>query len=164
MVELFWRVVAWFVSCETISDWLIVRAVRTPYSDIVSRDGQDVYMRRFWLFNPYTADGEYKTRYLWCPISIRVHHIVREDRDAHLHDHPWNARTIVLSGGYWELRDDGRYYRRERGDTARIRFGQFHRITEVDPVYGAVTLFITGRKRGTWGFKVPYREYLAGRR
>ena len=55
-------------------------------------------------------------------------------------------------------------YKRTAGYTGRLLFGQYHRISEVSPG-GVWTLFITGRKRGTWGFlvngnKVPWRTYL----
>ena len=160
MAELLWRVLAWALSREPVVEWLIARATRTPYSHITSADGRDVYMRRFWLFNPY-FDDTYLRRYRWCPISVRLHHILREDRDRHLHDHPWNARTIILAGSYIEERDGGVTFERIRGSTTRLRYGEFHRITEVGHHIGAVTLFITGRKRGTWGFKVPWREYVA---
>ena len=56
----------------------------------------------------------------------------------------------------------------EAGDTAALKFGEYHRIRKVDPKQGAVTLFITGRYRGTWGFlvngeKVPYKTYLGSK-
>ena len=45
----------------------------------------------------------------------------------------------------------------------RLLYGQYHRISAISDD-GVWTLFITGRKRGTWGFwvngrKVPWREY-----
>lgn len=116
-------------------------------------------MHRWWLFNPYFYTPGLR-RFSWFPISVRVHHILRADQDRHLHDHPWNARTIVLVGSYVEERDDGTRHIRSAGSTAPLRFGSFHRIAAVDPMLGAVTLFITGRKRGVWGFKIPHTEYL----
>lgn len=149
-----WQLVAWVVSRPRVADWLIERAQRTPYSDIV--EGGDVYMRRWWLFNPYDSSGGLR-QFAWLP-SIRVHHIVRPDRDRNQHDHPWNCRTIVLRHGYAERRGK-LVFLRLRGNTARIGFNEFHSITHVH-TSGAWTLFLTGRYRGTWGFKVPYREYL----
>lgn len=163
---MFWRAVAWLASRPRVADWLIARAMRTPYTQITSPDGQDVYMDRWWLFNPYPSHaGATLRRYPWCPVSVRVHHIRRADADWHLHDHPWNARTIILLGGYAEVREDGRTLLRTAGDTATLQFNEFHRIVEVGANLGAVTLFITGRYRGTWGFKVdgvkvPWRQYL----
>ena len=172
MAEWAWRVLAWVVSRPLVADYLIRRSFRTPYSPIVSAENPDeVYMRRWWLFNPYDghdAGGTYKARHSWCPISIRVHHIFVPDRDRHLHDHPWNARTIILMGGYVEERERAVWHLREAGDTAALKFGEYHRIRKVDPKQGAVTLFITGRYRGTWGFlvngeKVPYKTYLGSK-
>lgn len=170
-----WNLIAWIVSRQRIADWLIARSQRTPYFDIV-KDGQ-TYMHRWWLFNPYGYESR-QPRHRWCPISIRVHHIVKPDEDRHLHDHPWNARTIILRGSYLEevppvkgsspaggFRPGQRVGRfRQQGDTARIGFGQFHRIAHVS-AGGVYTLFISGPNRGTWGFlvggqKVPWREYL----
>lgn len=173
LTEPLWRLVALIVSRPRVADWLIQRAQRTPYAHL------DGYMDRWWLFNAYPADrslpdaerGKAKT-ISWLP-SIRIHHILREDRAAHHHDHPWNARTIILRGFYDEARfmparfSDGEIAvlrRRWRGDTARILFGEFHHIHRVSPG-GVWTLFITWSYGGSWGFlvdgiKVPWREYL----
>ena len=107
--------------------------------------------------------GTYKARHSWCPISVRVHLIKQPDGDRHLHDHPWNARSIILSGGYVEQRPGARFFVRRPGDTVALKFGEYHRITNVRDG-GALTLFVTGRYRGQWGFwvdgaKVPWREY-----
>ena len=191
-----WSALAWLASRPVVFGWLLRRAVKTPYSHITSADGADTYMRRWWLFNPYATErgaradgGESDARPLWRRMlpSVRIHHIMRPDQDRHLHTHPWNARTIILDGWYSEerygdpdmppstdsLRWPGPFYdapprdeyRRARGYTGPLRHGEFHRITAVS--HGGVwTLFITGRKRGSWGFdvdgvKVPWREYLA---
>lgn len=197
----FWRFVAWLCTRERVFVWLLRRAFRTPYTHITSADGRDVYMRRYWLFNPYQSETGARAegsdaaprRAWWREMlpSVRIHHIRRADQDRHLHDHPWNARTVVLKGRYEEERyvDESaegaakrelrgvspersgflshitQSYVRISGYTGRLLFGQFHRITAV-PKEGVWTMFITWRKRGTWGFdvdgvKVPWREYLA---
>lgn len=195
-----WRALAWLVTREKVFVWLLRRAFRTPYSHITSADGSDVYMRRYWLFNPYaTEEGARASgsdaaprRSWWREMlpSVRIHHIKRADQDRHLHDHPWNARTIVLKGWYEEERYADESLRgavkrelngskpahsrhgyltlhevRIAGYTGRLLFGQYHRITAVSAA-GVWTLFITWRKRGSWGFdvdgvKVPWRDYLA---
>lgn len=186
MRNLTWSAIAWLATRPRITAWLIRRAQRTPYYNIHGTDGS-LYMGRWWLFNPYGKDSTGETtpaRWQWLP-SIRVHHIMRPDCDRHLHDHPWNARTIVLRGWYAEERPwntltereacsvDGMttvgeqtrgIFYRGAGYTGRLLFGQYHRISQV-PVDGVWTLFFTWRKRGTWGFdvqgqKVPWREYL----
>lgn len=163
MAEFLWRVLAWVLSRPRVARWLAIRAHRTPYAPI-TKNGS-LYMDRWWLFNPYEP-GTYVPKYTWCPISIRLHHIMRPDADGHLHDHPWNARTIILHGGYIEEREGNNLHSRKPGSTVALRFGEYHRIVQVDPALGALTLFITGKYRGTWGFKVdgakvPYREYLS---
>lgn len=150
-----------------VANWLIRRAQRTPYSPIV-KDGE-LYMERFWLFNAYPdtgASGADRKRWQF-PISIRIHHIVLPDQDRHLHDHPWNARTFILKGYYKEerRRDTTRVRTwRNAGDTAALKFAEYHRITDVSED-GVWTMFVTGKYRGTWGFmvdgaKVQWRQYL----
>lgn len=163
-----WHLIAWAITRNPrMVDWLIRRAQRTPYTHITSADGKSVYMARWWLFNPYGrgADGhQAPARWPWLP-SVRIHHIRRADQDRDLHDHPWNARTIILRGWYLEQLDGLSLMKlRQPGHTGRLLFGQYHRIADVSQD-GVYTLFITGRYRGTWGFKVngkkvPYREYL----
>jgi hypothetical protein len=189
-VYFFWPTIAAIVSFPHVADWLIRRSQRTPYSPITARDDpNEIYMQRWWLFNPYPAPGEYRRKGWrdWLP-SIRVHHILRADDDGHMHDHPWDARTIVLRGWYAEERplrsigaDDLQFnlvnitnYPGEReargvtdslvGSTRAVRFNSYHRICQVSPG-GVYTLWFTWRYQGTWGFwvdgrKVPYREYL----
>jgi hypothetical protein len=164
-----WRLIAWIVSRPRVADWLIKRAMKTPYTHIMHPEG--VYMERYWLFNPYPpATSGKENRF---PISIRIHHICLPDKARDLHDHPWNARTIILKGGYWERRKVGcgtcdcgcqeEEYERVAGDTAKINFGEFHTIDSLREG-GAWTLFITGKYRGTWGFlvngvKIQWRKY-----
>lgn len=182
--ELPWRVLAWVLTRPPVTDWLIRRAQRTPYTPITGPDGS-LYMGRWWLFNPYPPASDGRQR-RWGDLlpSARVHHICRPDSDRHLHDHPWNARTIVLRGGYVEERPLSQVpngvewfpsfgphggamragFKRPPGYTGRLLFGQYHRIRDVADG-GSWTLFITWRYQGTWGFlvegvKVPWRKYL----
>ena len=165
MKELLWRSIAFVVSRGPVARYLIRRSKRTPYFNLPG------YMNRWWLFNGYpdSAPGTDRDRFearRWRYLpSIRIHHILREDRGVHMHDHPWNARTIILDGFYVERRERGCQYVRRAGDTAAIRFGEFHHIERVSDG-GVMTLFIAWNYLGTWGFKVdgrkiPHREYLA---
>ncbi|KPY92147.1 Cytosine-specific methyltransferase [Pseudomonas tremae] len=170
MINFLWRLLAKLLARPAIAAWLITSAQRTPYLHIRSADGQEVYMGRWWLFNAYDRET-HLGRIRWCAWSIRVHHIMRPDADRDLHDHPWDARTVILRGFYKEQR---RYfwpasdptdldYWREAGDTARLNHGEYHRIDKVSPG-GVYTLFITSRWKGDWGFlvngvKVAWREY-----
>lgn len=97
MINLFWQLLAKVLARPAIAAWLITRAQRTPYLHIRSADGREVYMGRWWLFNPYDNETR-ERRFKWSPWSIRIHHIMRPDADRDLHDHPWNARTVILRG------------------------------------------------------------------
>ncbi len=168
-----WSAIAAVVSHPAVASWLIRRAHRTPYANIMSPDGSETYMVRGWVFNPYPASGAPKRKgWNWLP-SVRVHRIMCADRDRHCHDHPWDARTIILRGWYRERRlffysdtntPTSVGFFRTRGDTATLKFGEYHRIEQVSPD-GVWTLFITWKYRGMWGFnvdgvKVPWRQYL----
>lgn len=173
-MSMLWNIMAFVLSWGPIANWLIAKSQKTPYSKII-KDGL-VYMERFWLFNPYSTgeDGQQaSSKYKWFPWNIRIHWIRRPDLDRHMHDHPWNARTIILKGWYFENRlersflyPDGStvpYWRRE-GDTALIGYGEYHSIVQV-PGEGVWTLFISGPYQGMWGFwvdgvKVAWRKYL----
>lgn len=156
-----WKLIAKVCAKPVVANWLVNRAMKTPYVHIYGKDGE-TYMERYWLFNPYPYPEEKREN--WFPISIRIHHIMRKDEDRELHDHPWNARTIILQGGYIEVREGDKEYVRLSGDTAKLKYGEYHRIVFV-PSGGTWTLFITGKYRGTWGFlvdgvKVQWRQYL----
>lgn len=190
MINLFWRLVAKLLAHPAVADWLIASAKRTPYLHIMSADGAEMYMGRWWLFNPYSRET-HKPALWWCPWSFRIHHIMRPDEDRDLHDHPWNARTIILRGNYteqrpasegwktdflatlmpdadpkfitWVMSGTTEFITRNTGDTAQLLHGEYHRIDEVSPS-GVITLFITSKWRGDWGFlvngvKVPWRTY-----
>lgn len=166
MRDLLWRPLVWLVTWAPVFAWLQRRGAANPYTHITSADGQDTYMFRYWIFNPFGKDAEgdpLPARWSWLP-SVRLHRIMRGDHDRHLHDHPWNARTIVLRGFYADYRNARCAPLRQRGYTGRLLFGQFHRILYVN-TDGVWTLFFTWKYRGTWGFdvdgvKVPWREYL----
>lgn len=176
MTNLLWKIVAFIVSSPKVADYLIKRSQRTPYFDLPG------YMERYWLFNRYSEIGTHDIvpkRFPWLP-SIRIHHILREDYARDMHDHPWDARTIILKGEYDEERmvqyddyynpgdgwEEVEEYTRTAGDTATLNFGEYHNITKVSDG-GVWTMFITYKYRGTWGFwvngkKVPHGEYNNG--
>lgn len=165
MNDLIWKLIAKIVTRPAVFTRLLRYGWAHPYSHITSKDGTDVYMARYWLFNPYPETPEARKKQSWLRRrlpSVRLHNIRRADNDRHLHDHPWNARTIILRGWYYEQRGPAGYIRRQ-GDTATLAHGEFHRIDKVAPET-VWTLFITWEYRGTWGFlvgdkKVPYRDY-----
>lgn len=153
----FWYLFA--ILCSVFARPIIAWAKRTPYVHLSG------YMKRWWLFNRYDVPRGWLRKRL---PSVRIHCILREDDDRHLHDHPWDARTIILRGAYWEVTQDGSDGWRVPGDTRAIRYGEYHRIslTESDDGdEGVYTMFITWKYIGTWGFlvngeKVPHKVYL----
>lgn len=168
--------------------WLARHA--TPYYNIHGADGT-LYMRRWWLLPRwclrFDAVRGYPVPKAWMPFSVRLHHIVEPDQDRHLHDHPFNFRSVVLSGWYVEqclfgqlderaaaqvdgVADDLYGTRAIRhlkaGDTYRSAAGRMHRIDGVSEG-GAWSLFVMGRRVQDWGFlvdgrKVAWRDYLDG--
>lgn len=155
-----------------VHNWLLAIAMKTPDTPIMSPDGSEVYMHRYWLFNQIS---DYKRKYRFILFSIRIHNILRHDMDRHMHDHPFNARTWIMRGGYDEIRlrpstsewrnmtDVMDEFTRVPGDTSTLGFEQYHQITAVRPG-GALTLFMFGGYLGRWGFavdglKIPHAEY-----
>lgn len=155
-----WQIISFIFGLPWVANLLINQAIKTPDEHLPG------YMNRYWLINPYNRTTR-KPKYSWLPFSARVHHILREDIGRHHHDHPWNARTMILRGWYIERRlhvEGERNHFRSTGDTASVLFGQYHTIDLVSPG-GVWTLFIMGRYRGRWGFlvngeKIDYQDYL----
>jgi hypothetical protein len=169
---IFWWLLGQIISIPSVTNYLIKRASRTPYTPILSPTGMQIYMDRLWLFNPYWTHEEKEAFELagepipWkFPMSIRLHCIRTPDGDRDQHDHPWNGRSIIMRGSYLEQR--GTAYRCiEAGQTSRLRFGKdFHRIREIFPEpqdKGVWTFFITYKYQGTWGYlvngkKIPFK-------
>jgi hypothetical protein len=137
-------------------DKLIEFAKRTPYFHL------EGYMERYWLI-PYGKIG----------IAARIHHILRSDDNRAFHDHPWPYLTVILRGGYTEIRpifESGVYIGEHRqwhgaGSILFRRADSWHRL-EIPEGHSAWTLFITGPKVRRWGFlihpehKVYWRDYL----
>lgn len=168
----------------SITRWLLRRASLTPYYHLAG------YMDRYWLV-PYRAHLEsaagtgcgpvsfWRRPLAWVlqclGIAVRIHLILRSDDDRAFHDHPWPYLTVILRGGYYEVRPQfdksGIYQGATRkwhgpGSVLLRRARSWHRL-ELPPDGVAVTLFITGPKRQAWGFmpspqtnKVYYRQYL----
>lgn len=164
---------------DAFAGWVIRRALRTPYRHLRHADGRP-YMDRYWLFR--IGGGEYP----W--FGARVHHILSSDNDLAMHDHPWPFVSIILRGGYREVRLACDFPRERNwytnvGDRATLvtshdytagavlfrRASTWH-LLHLAPGQEAVTLFITLPKLQSWGFlwrsrKVDWREFdrLTGR-
>lgn len=111
------------------------------------------YMMRYWLITPEQAQADGLPFH-----GLRFHNILREDRDRHLHNHPWSFRSLILRGGYTEqlLLPDNTIHTIERtaGDCYRRSGTEYHRISAIskEPVW---TLCVLDAFHGNrWGFNV----------
>jgi hypothetical protein len=154
-----------------LADYLIARAKQTPYWHL--RDGE--YMLRYWLV-PYRHDDgsgttgpvKFTERPLaWLlqlfDIAARIHVIKSSDNDRASHNHPWPYITVILRGGYFEHRYDvgGVLVSSMWHGPGSVLFRwstSLHRL-EVFNGEPATTLFITFKKRHSWGFMTNYRHY-----
>lgn len=111
---------------------------------LISRDGQP-YLERYFLFQ-------------CLGLTFYLHRFVGGDGDKELHDHPFDALSLILAGSYLEelpvriSLSQGIIKRRRRVRWLNwIRAGRMHRIVSIRPE--TWTLFIHNRRRGrTWGF------------
>lgn len=109
--------------------------------------------------DPYMDRWEIRTPWF----AIRLHHILRSDHDRALHDHPWSFVSLILWGGYREVRysetkprgaDDAtrfpvaKIWRRPLSIAFR-RAEDAHRLELDRPAW---TLVLMGPKRRPWGF------------
>lgn len=86
-----------------------------------------LYLERFRIFGWTPGSSR---RY---PFSIYLHRFHLQDLDDVLHSHPWKwAISLVLAGGYTELRQDGEVRRLGAGSLNWLNGESFHRITKVE--------------------------------
>lgn len=118
--------------------------------------------------------GDYMRRWIlqWPGGTLRLHHIMRSDVGRDLHDHPWDFWSLLLTGGYTEVRparfnphtkqtEPERAIYWPRFSVVRRQAEDLHRLVLRVPVW---TVVWTGPKRRTWGFRtrrgwVPWRSY-----
>lgn len=120
------------------------RALRRP-PDFIIGGVDNPYMLRWWVI----------PRNRW--FNIYLHHILRDDDDRALHDHPWVNVSIVLKGGYFEVMGPGITKWRGRGSIVFRRPTAAHRLVvkHVDGKGDCWSLFITGPRVREWGFLCP---------
>lgn len=135
-------------------------AVERGHYHLITTNGRTLYLARFWLTPPTTSE----TGGLESGLSELLHRIVEPDDARAFHDHPWSFTSIVLAGGYVEERQTEDGLRREVRDVGSVAFREtldLHRVAEVEP--GTWTRVTTGKRRRTWGFWLPFMDYLAER-
>ena len=126
---------------------------------INDRMDEEPYLERFYLFLKERGDD--------FPFNIFLHKFLKSDPDD-FHDHPWSYRTLILSGGYWEYTDKGKFWR----GPFSYRYASantFHRIELDKNIPNCWTLFIPGKKIREWGFRtkdgwIRNEKYLNGRK
>ncbi len=131
---------------------------------ICERDGQGVYLERYYLLFG-NSTGDFK-RPRWFPINIMLHHLCASDPEG-LHDHPWWNVSIVIKGGYWEHTPNGRFWR-SPGSIIFRTAKTLHRLELDRERAGDETwsLFFVGPRLRDWGFVstsgrwLHWQEYL----
>lgn len=98
-------------------------------------------------------------------VTVYLHRFIRNDSERAVHDHPWRALALVLTGSYteWRLRwlcpEGGIVCRRRRVSPGRpsiLWLRSAHRIATVAP--NTWTLFVHGPRRKSWGFYAQHVE------
>lgn len=131
---------------QVVPDWFErVAASRSP--DFVIGGAEAPYLRRWWLV-PRNEEA-----------NIYLHHFCRSDDDRALHDHPWESRSLLLSGRYIEHVPDGPPRLFSAGQEIWRSAEAAHRIELLRDPYGfempVWTVFATGPKVREWGFLCP---------
>lgn len=109
--------------------------------DFIIGDKSRPYMLRWWLIprNPW--------------FNVYLHKIMRDDDDRALHDHPWASLSVVIQGGYREIRPTGQRIVKPGGIVFRpATFA--HRLELLNGQH-CWSLFFTGPRVRSWGFHCP---------
>lgn len=109
---------------------------------INDREDDEPYLERYYVF--------LKDRKCF-PFNIFIHKFLKSDPDD-LHDHPWEFRTFILAGGYWEHTDDGVFWR-SPGTYRYAPARTYHRVELDKDIPYCWTLFIPSVARTDWGFR-----------
>ncbi len=142
---------------------------------ISGRLDPNAYLLRFWLTPPKAGDDQG----LDSGDSVLLHVFARGDDDQALHDHPWDFKTTILAGGYYEHlptpewlasdriagpKWDARRELRTKDQSIYHDATDLHCVGEILP--GTVTLVQTRPRSRSWGFHpegdnwVPWKTYL----
>ena len=139
----------------------LINPVREP--DFYIGGKENPYMKR-WYLHPRNDEG-----------NVYLNHILRDDEDRALHDHPWPFSSFLLAGGYREHFIDGTFIERRVAKFAAPmpdfifrEATHAHRIELFKNIDGtsipAWTLVLTGPKIRDWGFHckngwIPWQEF-----
>lgn len=126
------------------------------------------YLERYYLFGdesglkyfPGRARISWWQRLLtWLPCTY-IHRFVRDDADRELHNHPWEATSLILAGGYIEERrvplpfNEHKYTVQTKlykpWSLNRIYTDTFHRVMLLED--DAWSVIVRGKTQQSWGF------------
>lgn len=98
-------------------------------------------------------------------LNIYVHGIYCEDKEANMHNHPWNFLSVVLKGGFTEQTHDG-FTERTFLKFKYSKAEKFHRIFALHYKRPCYTLVFTGPVvNEPWGYDTtPFTDHEAYRR
>lgn len=118
--------------------------------DFVIGPPESPYLLRWWIIP--------RNRFF----NIYLHHMLRDDDDRALHDHPWINLSIILRGGYREIvrgKHGGLLAKLRRPGAFVLRMPSFAHRLELIRLPGGYnyswSLFITGPRIREWGFHCP---------
>ena len=77
-----------------------------------------------WMNRYYVL---FRHRPKWFPFNILIHEMLDDDHGDGVHNHLCPYITIILRGGYWETRHDGKYWR-SPGYIGFRSANSFHRV------------------------------------
>jgi hypothetical protein len=135
----------------------LIKNISAREPDFYIRGKDNPYILRWYLTD--RVPENYK---------IYLHHILRDDDDRALHDHPADSTSIIISGGYIEHFPDDIKIRRAPGQVISRKAEQLHRLELYRDLDGNVipawTLFTFGPKVRDWGFQcgdrwVPWQQF-----
>ncbi len=116
-----------------------------------------VLFRRPHDFTIGPKDRPYMLRWYIIPrnrfFNVYLHKICRDDDDRALHDHPWASLSLILAGGYCEVKPSGR--RDYAAGSVILRGSTYQHRLEVLGGEPCWTLFVTGSRVREWGFHCP---------
>lgn len=114
--------------------------------EIKSKDGI-LHFRRWAVF---------QSKYF----SIFIHGIYKEDNDAHLHNHPWNLLTIVLSGSYIEELENANLIVRGFLNIGYRSRAKYHKIFKLTSKEVKTLAFVFGKRNDNWGYNVDNKHVI----
>lgn len=103
----------------------------------ITREGQVMFERYYPL--PWTARGKTFTY-----PNIVLHHMLKPDSKKNWHDHGRACISIILTGGYDELREGGVVLKRRPGSISFLTASTLHNVCNVLP--NTWTIFAVGRR------------------